>query len=155
MNARTEPSCWSCLSIAGVRRISPGPIIFQGRYWIVEHAYPVALLGWLVIVLKRHAEALHTLTPEEFAECGYIQQRACQLLYEILDCEKEYIMCLAEAEHFHHIHYHVVPKSHDLPEALKGTHIFSLLKVPVESAVAADKVKDFCELLRSRWAEDV
>ena len=48
--------CWSCPSLSGERRISPGPFIHDGRYWMVDHAYPTRLPGWLVLVLKRHAE---------------------------------------------------------------------------------------------------
>ena len=55
--------CLTCLSNNGIRRISPGETIYSGKYWNVEHAYPSALLGWLVIVLKRHTGKLHELTP--------------------------------------------------------------------------------------------
>ena len=60
--------CWTCKSNIGEKRISPGPTIFEGQSWLVEHAYPVKTIGWIVIVLKRHAEALHELTIEEFIE---------------------------------------------------------------------------------------
>src|SRR5512144_1443661 len=99
--------CWTCRSNIGEKRISPGPTIFEGRYWFLEHAYPVKILGWLVIVLKRHAEALHELTAEEFAELGQLQAKAIPLLHETLHCEKEYISCYAEMENFRHIHIHV------------------------------------------------
>jgi hypothetical protein len=49
--------CLTCKSNSGEQRISPGPTIYEGEYWFVEHAYPVKRLGWLVIVLKRHEEA--------------------------------------------------------------------------------------------------
>ena len=146
-----DSTCWSCLSNTGVRRISPGPTIHEGKYWYVEHAYPCGLKGWLVIVLKRHSEALHNLLPEEFAELGEIQARACYLLYVLLKCEKEYIMCVAEAEHFTHIHFHIVPKPHGLPNALKATKIYTLLKVTEEQAVPREEVKEFCEMFRSCW----
>jgi len=54
--------CPVCRSNRGVERISPAPPVHEGRFWLVEHAYPCSLLGWLVIVLKGHAEALHDLT---------------------------------------------------------------------------------------------
>ena len=120
----------------------------------MEHAYPTKLKGWLVIVLKRHVEALHDLTFEEFAELAAIQARATQLLHEVLDCEKEYVMCLAEAEHFHHIHVHVVPKLRDLPEELKGANIFALLGEKVaDDAIPPEEVKAVCEELRERFAD--
>ena len=149
--SKEQSECWTCLSNSGIRRISPGPTVYEGKYWLVEHAYPTALKGWMVIVLKRHCEALHALIPEEFAEFGQIQAKVCRLLHEHLKCEKEYLMCLAEAPHFTHIHYHVVPKSHDLPDSLKATRIFSLLNVSAEDAIPPDEIRAFCEQLRVDW----
>ena len=91
--------------------------------------------GWLVLVLKRHAEALHELTIEEFAELAEIQAKTIHLLYEELHCEKEYISCFAEAEHFAHIHFHVFAKPQDFPKELKGGKSFTLLKVTTEEAI--------------------
>jgi len=144
--------CWTCQSNTGAKRISPGPSIFEGEYWFVEHAYPVKILGWLVIVLKRHAEALHELTAAEFAELAQIQANVIPLLHEELHCEKEYVSCYAEMEHFRHIHVHIFAKAHDLPEELKGGKSFALLKVTSEEAVAPAEVIAFCELLRDRFA---
>ena len=144
-------TCLTCLSNSGEKRISPGPTIYAGAYWYLEHSYPTSLKGWLVVVLKRHVEALHELTAQEFAELGIIQARATKLLFETLDCEKEYVMCLAESEGFHHIHFHIVPKPRNLPDELKATRIFALLKVTAEEALPPQAVKAFCELLRERW----
>jgi len=143
--------CLTCLSNSGEQRISPGPTIYEGAYWYLEHAYPTSLKGWLVVVLKRHVEALHELSLEEFTELGVIQARATKLLFEMVNCEKEYVMCLAEGEGFHHIHVHIVPKPCDLPEELKATRIFALLKVTAEEALPPQEIEAFCELLRERW----
>lgn len=145
--------CWTCKSNTGEKRISPGPTIFEGEYWLVEHAYPVKAIGWIVIVLKRHAEALHELTAEEFTELGQIQARLTHLLYEQLHCEKEYISCYAEMEGFRHIHIHVFAKPANLPEELKGGKSFALLKVTAEEAVSTGETTAFCELLKQKWTE--
>ena len=58
--------CLTCLNLRGERRISPGPFIYTGTHWVVDHAYPTSHLGWLVILPKRHIEALHELSREEF-----------------------------------------------------------------------------------------
>lgn len=147
--------CWTCRSNSGERRISPGPIIYEGYYWLVEHAYPVKVAGWIVIVLKRHAEALHELIAEEFAELAKIQARLIPLLHEELHCEKEYISCYAEMEHFRHIHFHVFAKPADLPDALKGGGSFAFLKVPPEETVPTSQIISFCELLRDKFVDSV
>jgi diadenosine tetraphosphate (Ap4A) HIT family hydrolase len=143
--------CWTCKSNTGEKRISPGPTIFEGEYWFVEHAYPVKVTGWLVIVLKRHAEALHELAAEEFVELAQIQAKLIPLLYEELRCEKEYVVCYAEMEHFRHIHLHVFAKPANLPDELKGGGSFALLKVTPEEAISPDEVISFCELLRDKF----
>jgi diadenosine tetraphosphate (Ap4A) HIT family hydrolase len=142
--------CYTCRSLSGEHRISPGPTIYEGRYWLIEHAYPTRLKGWLVIVLKRHAEALHEITREEFIELGELQASAVRLLHEALDSAKEYAVCFAEKEGFQHIHFHIVPRSPDLSDELKGTKIFSMINVTEAEALPRDEIKAFCEELRTR-----
>src|ERR671918_2343392 len=132
--------CWTCKSNTGEKRISSGPTFFEGENWLVEHAYPVKVIGWIVIVLKRHAEALHELTPEEFAELAQIQSKLIPLLHEELRCEKEYISCYAEMEHFRHIHFHVFARPAELPDELKGGNSFALLRATVDEAISPDTV---------------
>ena len=143
--------CWTCRSNSGEQRISPGQTIYSGEYWFVEHAYPVKQMGWIVIVLKRHVEALHELTAEEFTELGNIQARLSKLLRETLECQKEYVSCYAEKEHFRHIHFHVFAKPHDLPNELFGGRSFALINIPEEEAVAPEEIKEFCDLLLKKW----
>jgi diadenosine tetraphosphate (Ap4A) HIT family hydrolase len=143
--------CYSCQAQAGLRQISPGPTIYEGRYWLVEHAYPCRLAGWLVLVLKRHAEAVHELTPAECAELGELQGRTARTLAAVLDCEKEYVLGLAEAPHFHHVHVHVVAKPRDLPAQFVGTKIFDLLKTDDAVPVPPATITRLCEELRAAF----
>lgn len=142
--------CLACLSISGQKRISPGPIIHEGTFWLVEHAYPSKLPGWLVIVLKRHAAALHELTAEEWGELGDLQKRTISLLHAFFHCEKEYVMCLAEGQGFNHIHFHMVPRLSDLPEESRGAAIFSMLK-DKNRAVPPEEIKKLCEQLKKSF----
>jgi diadenosine tetraphosphate (Ap4A) HIT family hydrolase len=140
--------CLSCLSLQRIQRISPGPYIYEGRSWVVDHAYPTSLKGWLVIILKRHVEALHDLTHEEFRELADIQYRLAQVMQSRASIEKEYMMCFAEAKHFQHIHIHFVAKPIDLPKEAKGPGIFSYLNVEQQSAVAPDEIMALCQELK-------
>jgi diadenosine tetraphosphate (Ap4A) HIT family hydrolase len=117
---------------------------------LIEHAYPTRLKGWLVIVCKRHVEALHELTREELVELGELQALAVRLLHEELDCVKEYVACFAEAEHFRHIHSRVVAKPHDLPDEFKGRKIFAMINVSEAEALPRKDIKAFCETLKNR-----
>lgn len=140
--------CFTCKSNLGNKRISPGPTIYDGEYWLVEHAYPSKLKGWLVIATKRHVEKLHKLSSEEFIELTKIMEKTIKLLHEKTNCEKEYSMCLAEKEGFNHIHFHIVPKPKDLSDELKGAKCFGLLKVTEEEAIPKEDIKVFCEELK-------
>lgn len=146
--------CLTCKSISGERRISPGPTIYEGRHWLVEHAYPCGMKGWLVLVLKRHVEALHDLTPEEFAEPGELQGRSATALHRVLGCEKEYAACFAEAQGFNHIHFHIVARPHDLPDELKGSRIFAMLKVTEQDAVPPNEIVQLCIDLQKEYSKN-
>src|SRR5262245_9058698 len=143
--------CYSCRSISGKTRISPGPYIYQGQFWLVDHAYPTRMKGWLVLVLRRHAEALHELTTEEYTEMAALLERTVRLLRRETGCAKEYAVCFAEAEHFNHIHIHVVPRPADLPEELRGPRIFTMLQVSEAGAVPPQEIREFCERLATRF----
>lgn len=147
--------CWTCQSNSGEKRISPGTTIHEGEYWLVEHAYPVQRVGWLVIVLKRHAEALHELSGDEFAELAQIQFRIISLLHTELQSEKEYVSCYAEMEHFRHIHFHVFAKPHELRKELWGGKSFALLKVLPEEAVLPAEVASFCKRLKEKMTKGI
>lgn len=144
-------SCNTCASNSGEKRISPGPTIYEGVFWLVEHAYPTKLKGWLVITTKKHVESLHELSSEAFHELGLLMGKTTKILHEVLDSEKEYAMCLGEIEGFHHIHFHIVPKSAYLPEEYKGSKIFAMLKIPREEAVPEEVIKEFCEELQKKY----
>ncbi len=159
MTERTESAdaaapvvCRSCESNLGVRRISPAPTVYEGRHWLIEHAYPVGLLGWMVIVLRRHAAALHELTPEEFRELGELQQVLIPALRELRNADREYVACFAEAEGFRHVHFHVVPVRADFPAGFRGARSLMLLTVPEPEAVPATDVREFCAALQRRLA---
>jgi diadenosine tetraphosphate (Ap4A) HIT family hydrolase len=137
--------CFTCMNINGTQRISPGPFIYEGTYWLVDHAYPTTHLGWLVILSKRHIEALHELTKEEFQELAEIEYKLVQVMHTDSSVQKEYMMCFAEGEGFRHVHIHVVPRPVNLPTDLKGQNIFTVLAVDKEHAIPAQKLTAFCE----------
>lgn len=80
-NYRCVMTCLTCLNLSGERPISPAPFIYEGTHWVVDHAYPTKLLGWLVILPRRHVEALHELTREEFQELAEIEYKLLQVMH--------------------------------------------------------------------------
>lgn len=148
-NLQTE-NCLTCRSVARIERISPGPVIYDGNYWIVDHAYPTSHPGWLVIVLKRHAEALHELSREEFQDLGELQYRVVQALAREFACAKEYIMMFAEQAGFSHLHFHVIQRPEGLQADYRGTKIFGRLNVALEEALPAEEIIKVSEQISQR-----
>jgi diadenosine tetraphosphate (Ap4A) HIT family hydrolase len=157
----SEPPCLACASNAGVRRISPAVPVLEGTYWLIEHAYPVGLLGWMVLVLRRHAAALHELAHDEMRELGDLQAALIPAaLRELTACEKEYVACFAEAPGFRHVHVHVVPVPAELPDSVRGARVMTLLTVSAAAGVSVDAVRAFCagtesKLIRRLFADVV
>ena len=145
--------CYTCRSIAGEKRISPAPFIYEGTHWLVDHAYPTSHLGWLVIVPRRHVEAPHELSREEFLELADIQYRLTQVMRMDANVQKEYLICISEAENFAHTHFHVISKPKDLPEELKGPRIFARLKVDEQEAIPPDELRAFCKAFTEKLRE--
>src|SRR3989344_4275238 len=143
MEANIQTHCVVCRSVSGKERISSGPVIHSGKFWIVEHVHPPSLLGWLVIVCRRHVESLHELTAEEFREFSEICYRVIRGLHLYFHCEKEYVAIFAEMKGFHHLHAHVIPRRKTLPPQLRGAKIFSLLKKNREECCDPSMVEEF------------
>jgi diadenosine tetraphosphate (Ap4A) HIT family hydrolase len=143
-------TCHSCDSNLGIKRISPGETIFEGEYWIVEHAFPSGLLGWIVIVLKRHCEELHNLKKEEWVELADIEYKLTKALNEEFVISKEYIACFAEMAGFKHIHFHIIPKTSKFNEEYIGANSFQYLKANKDEIVTDDDVIELCNKLKNR-----
>jgi diadenosine tetraphosphate (Ap4A) HIT family hydrolase len=142
--------CLICKSNSGEKRISPGPTIYDGKFWLVEHAYPTKIKGWLVIVLKRHSEALHDLSVEEFQELSIIESKIVHLQLLAMNCEKEYISCFAEKGQFHHIHFHVFAKPRELSQEYIGTESFKLINTIEEEGIPKEEIIRICNELHEQ-----
>jgi diadenosine tetraphosphate (Ap4A) HIT family hydrolase len=125
--AQYDPDCYSCQALQGLRLLTNTPRLYTGRFWVVEHAFPTAVRGWLVLVLKRHCRALHQLTDVEFDEFRQILSCAVQALHAELGSEKEYVMQFAESPAFEHVHFHVVPRLPEWPADWRGPNVFQAL----------------------------
>ena len=120
-------SCGTCRSIAGELSLTNAPRLDLDEHWIVEHAHPVAVSGWLVLVLRRHARALHELTDVEAAGLGRWLPALTRALHEATGCELEYVMQFAEADEHRHVHIHLVARATDWPDDLRGPRVFAAL----------------------------
>lgn len=85
-----------------------GPVIAQAEHWSVVLNRNQNLLGKLMLVLRRHAEAVGDMRPEEWTE-----------LHAVMGMSTGALSVLFAPEHFNyaflqnqdrHIHLHVIPR---------------------------------------------
>jgi diadenosine tetraphosphate (Ap4A) HIT family hydrolase len=119
--------CYSCAQEREAKPLPPRENIASDHHWRVAHAVGCALEGWLVLLPRRHVTAISELNDAEAQSLGVWQVRLSQALHQVLGCEKTYIAQFAEKEGFSHVHFHVVPRSPDLPRELRGPRIFQMM----------------------------
>lgn len=96
--------------------------------WRVAHDFNSSLEGWLIVLPRRHVEALDELTAEEAVALGTLLREASIALKAVTGCVKTYVMLFAEKEGFAHLHFHVVPRMADQPDDRRGPDAFGYLK---------------------------
>lgn len=84
--------------------------IYRSDYWDVVHAYNTSYLGWLVLVARRHFEALDGMTSDEAFDLGALIREVSLALKRHTGCQKTYVMQFAESADHPHVHFHIVPR---------------------------------------------
>jgi diadenosine tetraphosphate (Ap4A) HIT family hydrolase len=116
--------------------------IHRTQFWDVVHSYNTALPGWLVLVVRRHIEAVDKLTDEEAVELGILLRQVSLALKEITGCVKTYVIQFAEMAEHPHVHFHIVPRMANQPENRRGTEIFGYLNVSEEQRVSEESMNE-------------
>lgn len=139
----TKPEdCLTC-HLINRRMAGTAPLwddIYRTKNWFVVHSYNTALLGWLVVIPKRHIEAVDELSEEESIELGLLLQRTSKALKETTGCIKTYIMQFAEQAEHPHVHFHVVPRMANQPDERRSTKIFGYLNPPPDERVSDEQM---------------
>ena len=116
--------------------------ILQTPQWDVVHSYNTALPGWLVLVVRRHIEAIDELTEPEAIELGRLLRQVSAALREVTGCVKTYVIQFAEHADHPHVHFHIVPRMADQPEDRRSTKIFTYLNVPDDQRIGEAQMND-------------
>jgi len=144
--------CKSCELIAR-RNSGVVPLwdcIYRSPQWDVAHCYETSMLGWLVLIVRRHIASLDELTDPEAVELGRLIRYSSSALKEITGCEKTYVLQFAEAPRHQHVHFHIIPRMADLPEDFRSTRIFSFLGVPEKDRASEEAMNAISRKLRER-----
>ncbi|HEY5092502.1 MAG TPA: HIT family protein [Acidimicrobiales bacterium] len=149
----TTTSCYTCAATEKMDEFGPSSAIWLSEGWRVAHSFNSALLGWLVVVPRRHIESIHELSDDESVELGRLLRQASRALVDVLGCQKTYVMMFAEAPGFNHVHFHVVPRAHGLDTDHRGSGIFEYLKHPESEWIAVAEQDEFALSLRSASVE--
>jgi diadenosine tetraphosphate (Ap4A) HIT family hydrolase len=147
----TEVPCGACERL---QYPSPAPrdrVVATSRF-AVAHAFNANLEGWLVVLPRRHVLSIDLLDDVEAAELGPLLRGVTAALRATTGCEKTYVLLLAESEGFQHVHFHVVPRGPDLPDAYRGPRIFGLLANPELEVIAPDRMDELALAIRGQLA---
>jgi len=156
MNSAQPTHCQTCELIAR-RDSGAAPLwdaILRTPYWDVVHSYNTSLPGWLVLVARRHIEAIDALTQDEAVELGQLLRRVSIALRDATGCVKTYVMQFAEQVEHPHVHFHVVPRMADQPEDRRGPQVFGYLGVSEANRVPEATLLALATQIRSILLSD-
>lgn len=123
--------------------------IVRTEEWDVVHCDSTSLLGWIVLVVRRHVAAVADLTDAETAALGPLVRDVSRALHEQVGCEKTYVVQFAEHPQHRHVHVHVVPRPRALADDEVGPGIFKFLGVDDASRVSEMEMNTFAAALRA------
>jgi diadenosine tetraphosphate (Ap4A) HIT family hydrolase len=140
------PGCYSCEHNAqpALRRHER---IYDDGLWRVAHSFNSTWLGWLVLVLRRHARSVGELTPDEAGAFGWLVPALSRALEAELEVPKAYVLFLAEQEGFDHLHVHVIARP---PEYARGIQVFQLIQRPSDEWVSTADMDELAERIARR-----
>jgi len=129
--------------------------IVRSEHWDLVHSYNSSLLGWLVLVARRHIGSTHELTMGESAELGQLIPAISQALHAELDCVKVYQMQYSEQPGHEHVHMHFVPRAADIADDRKGVFAFGYLGADEASRVPEDQMIEFCARIAAQLGRNL
>lgn len=146
--------CQTCELIAArdAGRAPPWDHIIRTDHWDIVHANNTSLLGWMVLVARRHLAAVDELSDAEALELGVLLRDVSGFLRRDLGCVKTYVMQFAEHPDYPHVHFHVVPRFSDMPAEHRGANVFAYLGGDLSERVAEADMNALAARLRAQWA---
>ena len=113
-------TCFSCEFNKNPDK-APGGMIREYKYWRLEHIdEPIPVLGWLVLVTKRHVEGITGMNRDEAAELGEILVEMPKIQKKLCEAAQIYVVFFTEL--VSHLHLHLIPRH--INETKKGPRTF-------------------------------
>jgi len=120
--------------------------------WDVVHCDSTSMLGWIVLVVRRHVAALAHLTDDEASVLGPLVRDVSRALHELVGCEKTYVIQFAEHPQHRHVHVHAVPRAEGLADDQIGPGVFQFLGVDEDERVSEADMNRLASALRRALA---
>lgn len=148
-------NCHVCERIASrdAHKVPDWDNIFRTDHWDLVHSYNSSLLGWLVLVTRRHISSTHELSADEARELGEFIPLISLGLKRELQCVKIYQMQYSEQPGHEHIHFHMVPRDSDIPVDRKGRNVFDYLGDDENYRVSEVDMNSFALKMR-KWINE-
>ncbi|WP_420629021.1 HIT family protein [Candidatus Leptofilum sp.] len=130
-------ACRSCELIAR-RDSNNAPLwdnIFRTEYWDVVHHLDTELVGWLVLVTRRHIPSVAELSAAEASELGQLLRTVSLALKQVTGCLKTYVLQFAEHPRHPHVHFHITPRMKAQPDNRRGPQIMAYAGVNEDNRV--------------------
>ncbi len=127
----------------------PWDSILRTEAWDVVHSFDTSLLGWLVVVARRHVESVARLEEPEAVELGRLLREVSRAVETAVGCQKTYVVQFAEARDHPHVHFHVIARMLDLPDDAIGPKIFRYLGRPEEERLSEETMNELALRLRA------
>ena len=145
--------CKTCELIAArdAGTAPPWDRIIRTEYWDIVHANDTSLLGWMCLVVRRHIAAIDELTEAEARELGGLLRKLSAFLKHDRGCLKTYVMQFAEHPDHPHVHFHMVPRSPEMPADHRGANVFAYLGVDDSDRVTEPEMNALAARLRERF----
>jgi diadenosine tetraphosphate (Ap4A) HIT family hydrolase len=115
-------SCPRCDIVAG-RLIPAGGVIHDDGLWrVVHHPGATSDPGELLIVLRRHEEAIAALTDPETESLGPILRAGTRAIERVVRPERVYVASFNER--IRHVHFFLLPRTRAMPSGHVTSDLF-------------------------------
>src|SRR5262252_3503943 len=129
----TQPSsCGVCQSLAG-------PNLYEDELWVIRHAEPAGVPGWMLLISKRHVAGPAHFDDREAAVFGVALRHFERVLEQVTGALRIYTAAMGESHP--NFHAHMVPRYAVMPRDAKAWSVFDLQRAVGAGEVAIDRAE--------------
>ena len=123
--------------------------IYKKGNWQVVHSYDTSLEGWLCLVHQHKITTIAEMSEADAVILGQLIHATSQAIQQVTGAAKTYVMQFAESPKHPEVHFHIVPRHHDMPEDRRGAKVFGYLGAPEAEVVSLERRNEIAEQVRA------